>query len=114
MGSWITIATNILLKVMTKFTDSFHNKLKTNPRYLNHHVNRRCDDLIEVLLKIEEDSFYECMRKEVMLTPQDASLKQEGNERHYRGKEIDDSAVAVSNIHSYSYIYNYINTEHHF
>ena len=29
---------------------SFHNKLKTNPRYPNHHVNKHCDDLIEVLL----------------------------------------------------------------
>ena len=59
-----------------------------------------------MLLKIEEDSFYERMRKEVMLTPQDASLKQEGYERHYRGREIDDSAVAVSHMHiaSYSYV----------
>ena len=31
---------------------SFHNKLKTNPRYLNHCANRQCDDLIEVLLII--------------------------------------------------------------
>ena len=51
-----------------------------------------------MLLKIEEDSFYERMRKEVMLTPQDASLKQEGYKRHYRGREIDDSAVAVSHM----------------
>ena len=35
---------------------SFHNKLKTNPHYLNHRANRRCDDLIEVLLTIEEDN----------------------------------------------------------
>ena len=34
-----------------------------------------------------------------MLAPQDASLKQEGYERHYRGREIDDSAVAVSHMH---------------
>jgi len=63
---------------------------------LNHHVNRRCDDLIEVLLKIEEDYFYDRMRKEVMLTSKDASIKQDGYERHSRGKEIDDSAVNVS------------------
>ena len=43
---------------------SFHNKLKTNPRYLNHRANRRCDDLIEVLLNIKEDMFFERMRKE--------------------------------------------------
>ena len=48
---------------------SFHNKLKTNPCYLNHHANRRCDDLIEVLLTIEEDMFHDRMRKEVILTP---------------------------------------------
>ena len=34
-----------------------------------------------------------------MLTSQDASLKQEGCERHNRGKETDDSAVSVSNMH---------------
>lgn len=81
---------------MITYLNSFHNKLKTNPRYLNHHVNRRCDDLIEVLLKIEEDTFYDRMRKEVMMRPQDASLKQEGCDRHYRGKDINDSAVIVS------------------
>ena len=43
---------------------SFHNKLKTNPRYLNHWANRRCDDLIEVLFTIEEDMFFELMRNE--------------------------------------------------
>ena len=47
----------------------FHNKLKTNPRYVNHGANQRCDDLIEVLLTIEEDMFFERMRKEVMLYP---------------------------------------------
>ena len=76
-----------------------HNKLKTNPRYLNHYINRRCDDLIEVLLKIEEDFFYECMRKEIMLTSQDASLKREGCKRHNRGKETDDSAISVINMY---------------
>ena len=38
---------------------SFFNKLKTNPRYLNHKVNTRCDDLFEVLLSIEKDMFFE-------------------------------------------------------
>ena len=77
---------------------SFHNKLKTNPRYLDHHVNRRCDDLIQELMKIEEDYFYERMRKEVILRPEDASLKQEGHERHSRGEDIDEASVKVSNI----------------
>ena len=38
-----------------------------------------------------------------MLTPQDASLKQDGCERHHRGKETDDSAVSVSNMHIHMY-----------
>ena len=61
---------------------SFHNKLKTNPRYLNHHVNKHCDDLIEVLLAIEVDLFYDRMRKEIMMATQDASTKV----RRWRGK----------------------------
>ena len=63
---------------------------------MNHHVNRRCDDLIEVLLKIEEDCFYDRMQKEVMLMLKDASVKQDGYERHARGNEIDDATVKVS------------------
>ena len=44
---------------------SFFYKLKSNPRYLNHHVNRRCDDLIEILLAVETDTFFERKRKEL-------------------------------------------------
>lgn len=69
--------------------------MKTNPRYLNHHVNRRCDDLIEVLMTIELDLFYDRMRKEIMMTPQDASTKVDGEGRHVRGEEIPDSSVKV-------------------
>jgi len=74
---------------------SFHNKLKTNPRYLNHCANRRCDDLIGVLLTIEEDMFYDRMRKEVMDTPTDAIMKVEGTVRHKNGANIPDSSVTV-------------------
>ena len=42
---------------------SFHNKLKTNSHYLNHRANWRCDNLIEDLLTIEEDMFFERMRR---------------------------------------------------
>ena len=38
---------------------SFHNKLKTNPKYLHHHVNRLCDGLLETLLLFEEDMFHD-------------------------------------------------------
>lgn len=75
---------------------SFHNKLKTNPRYLNHCANRRCDDLIEVLLTIEEVMFHNRMRKEVMFTPMDATLKVEGTERHHNGRSIPDANITVS------------------
>ena len=46
-------------------------------------------------MKIEEDCFFDRMRKEVMLSPDDASIRQEGYERHSRGESIDDVAVKV-------------------
>ena len=68
----------ILYYINTKYSGnyyrSFNNKLKTNPRYLNYCANRQCDDLIEVLLIIE-DLFHDRMRKEIVLTPMDATLK---------------------------------------
>ena len=75
---------------------SFHNKLKTNPCYLNDWANRRCNDLIEVLFTIEEDMFFEWMRKKVMLSPKDASLKAKGEQRHAHGKQILNSMIDVS------------------
>jgi len=80
---------------MILYICSFHNKLKTNPRYLAHQVNRRIDDLVGTLLVIEEDLFFDRMRKEVMKDSKDASIKQEGSDRHARGMEIPDSAIEV-------------------
>lgn len=60
-----------------------------------HNVNRRCDDLIRILLTIEEDLFHDRMRKEVMTTPQQASIRVDGTERHERGRNISDSCVQV-------------------
>ena len=74
------------------YSESFFNKLKTNPRYLNHKVNRRCDDLIEILLSVEKDVFFERKRKEIVVSISDASKKQEGD-RHARGLDIDDSRI---------------------
>ncbi|XP_065903839.1 uncharacterized protein [Dysidea avara] len=76
------------------FVESFFNKLKTNPKYFNHKVNRRCDDLIEVLLMMETDVFFERKRKELLSSTGDASKKQEGD-RHNRGISVD-----VSRVHS--------------
>lgn len=77
---------------MITYICSFFNKLKTNSRYLNHKVNRRSDDLIEVLLSVEEDLFYDRKRKELLTTTGAASKKHEGD-RHTRGLSIDDSRV---------------------
>ena len=76
------------------FVYSFHNKLKTNPRYLNHKVNRRCDDLIEVLLSVEADLFYERKRKEVLTSTKTASLKIDGD-RHVNGAALTDTKLKV-------------------
>ena len=63
---------------------------------MDHQVNRRCDDLIQVLMKNEEDYFYERMRKEVIMKPEDASIKQEVHERHSKGENIDEASIKVS------------------
>jgi len=46
-------------------------------------------------MKIEEDCFFDRMQKEVMLSPVDASIRQDGYERHSRGESIDDMTVKV-------------------
>ena len=71
---------------------SFHNKLKCNPWYHNHKVNRRCDDLIETLLSVEIDMFYERKRKELLTSTTEASRKQEGH-RHSKAKDIDSAKI---------------------
>ena len=78
------------------FSKSFHNKLKTNPKYLNHRVNRRCDDLLEVLLHYEQDMFHDRMRKEIIMSPSDASEKVEGTKRHSHGAQIPNSSIQVT------------------
>ena len=39
------------------YSFSFHNKLKNNPRYLDHKVDRRLDDLLHVLFKFGSDVY---------------------------------------------------------
>lgn len=87
---------------------SFHNKLKINPRYLNRHVNRRCDDLIEVLMMIKHDLFYDRMRKEVMMSSQDASIKVGGEKRHGHREDIPDLSIKVCQIHCINTLHNII------
>ena len=71
---------------------SFRNKLKSNPWHLNYKVNRRCDDLIETLLSVEVDMFYERKRKELLTSTTEASRKQEGD-RHSKAKDIDSARI---------------------
>ena len=100
-----------LLNVYNLDTYSFHNKLKTNPRYLNHNVNRRCDDLIEVLLSVEEDMFYERRRKELLTSTTEATRKVEGD-RHSKGQSTVDlkvhTQVIQHSVHVGVHIYTYI------
>ena len=46
-------------------------------------------------VKFEENTFYEHMRKDIMMRPKDASFKLEGCDQHNKGMEIDDLAVTV-------------------
>ena len=74
----------------------FHNKLKTSPHYLNYHVNRHCNDLIDILLTIEHDLFHERMRKDVIMTSEEAIDKPDWQERHSHGERIPDLSVMVN------------------
>ena len=64
----------------------FPNKLKTNPRYLYHNVNRRCDNLVEVLLLLEMDMFYDRKHMELFSSTTEVSYKLDGD-RHSREQE---------------------------
>ena len=70
---------------------SFHNKLKTS--YLNGKVNRRVDVLLEVLLKIEHDQYFQYEMKN-RLQQQNKIVKRD-HCRHKRGMSIPCSKVEV-------------------
>ena len=72
-----------------KWLYSFHNKLKTS--YLHGKVNRRVDFLLNVLLRIEEDNFFNYMKKVHLPTTQ----RDECN-RHQNGMLIPAEKVQVS------------------
>lgn len=46
-------------------------------------------------MMFEHDLFYDRMRKEVMMSSQDASIKVDGEKRHVHGEDIPDSSVKV-------------------
>lgn len=47
--------------------------------------------------------FHDRMRKEVMSTAKDASLKVEGEQRHSDGKEMPESSITVRIVYAYRY-----------
>ena len=90
-----TTICKLLLAQLLTFLCSFHNKLKTNPKYSNHHVNRRCDDLIAILLSFEEDMYHDRRYLEIMNSPDLLSQKHDGVDHHKRGIGILDDVVMV-------------------
>ena len=72
---------------------SFHNKLKTV--YLNGgKVNRRINVLLDVLLKIEHDQFFQYEMKHRLLQPNKQTIKIE--DAHKRGIKISPESVNVT------------------
>ena len=95
--------------------NSFHNKLKNNPQYLD--LNRRLDDLIHILLKLNvtpswlnKQNEYVCTIRnihiilciyapKIMKSANDASVKLEGK-RHKKGLDIASSSEEAFQIGS--------------
>lgn len=71
---------------------SFHNKLKTV--YLNGKVNRRIDVLLDLLLKVEHDSFFNYEVKHRLQQPNRAVFRVE--DAHRRGMSISPEKINVS------------------
>ena len=73
------------------YLNSFHNKLKTV--YLNGKVNRRIDVLLDLLLKVEHDSFFQYELKHRLLQPNKVAFRVE--DAHKRGMSISPKKVNV-------------------
>ena len=82
----------ILSDILLHF--SFHNKLKNNPSYLNCKVNKRVDFLLTVLLRIEEDMFFDRQRKNMQWKRNRRQQKEES--RHQLATRIPDTDILVS------------------
>ena len=74
------------------YTSGFHNKLKSG--YLGGKVNRRVDDLLHVLLRIEKDQFFQFMEKMKMSPLNRLDIKETGH--HKKGLEIPANSVKVT------------------
>ena len=75
------------------FLCSFDNKLKMYPKYLNHHVNRRCDDLIAILLFFH--MYHHCKYLDIRNSSDLLSLKHDGMDHHNKAVGILDGDVKV-------------------
>ncbi|XP_046394786.1 uncharacterized protein LOC124162325 [Ischnura elegans] len=72
------------------FVEAFHNKLKTH--YLNRKVNRRLDDLINVLQRIQKSCHFNLMFKRMTEEPP-LGFQQQLKGRHWKGMKILDEDV---------------------
>ena len=73
------------------YVESFHNRLKTY--FMERKPNKRIDDLLDLLLKIEEDAY---MRRQRMLL-YDNTDNTASQSRHERGIKIKDDDITKAN-----------------
>ena len=90
-----------VLTVIFRCYYSFHNKLKCNPAYLNCRVNKRVDYLITVLLRIEEDMFFDRQRKDLQWKRNRREEREES--RHDSGKTFSAKDIKVESMYMHMY-----------
>ncbi|XP_065662089.1 uncharacterized protein LOC136084856 [Hydra vulgaris] len=78
--------------------ESFHNKLKTV--YMERRPNKRLDDLINLLLTIEEDSYWRHKRDTIYLGT--ISLPKKYKKRHEKGMLISDKCIVKCSLTQYT------------
>ena len=74
------------------YVESFHNVLETY--YMERKPNNRVDDLINVLLAYEEDTYWRHKRKKTYATKHQSASN---NSRHTRGMAIAEEDLTVVN-----------------
>ena len=74
------------------YVESFHNVLKTY--YMERKPNKRVDDLINLLLTYEEDTYWRHKREKIYATKHQSA---NNNSRHTRGMAIVDKDLTIAN-----------------
>ena len=74
------------------YVESFHNVLETY--YMERKPKNRVDDLINVLLAYEEDTYWRHKRKKIYATKHQSASN---NSRHTRGIAISEEDLTVGN-----------------